>query len=90
MKYYILNQKYSPEAYEKKSKEILGDRDALAQFEQEFKKLVLASPKEHLHNVTVENSYTNYAQNGRNVQLSYLIMEGNDCKYCSGAGLNSE
>jgi hypothetical protein len=83
-KYHILNQKYTPEEYERISKTILGNRDTLAQFEKEFKKLILASPKPNFNNISVEDCYSNYVQNGKNNQLCYLFVEGENSKYCSG------
>jgi hypothetical protein len=88
--YYILNKKYTKEEYEQLSKTILGNRDTLAAFEKEFKKLMLASPKVSLHNVSAENCYANYIQNGKNNQFCTTVLEGSNYKYCSFTGINTQ
>jgi hypothetical protein len=50
-KYCILNTHYSKEEYEQRTKAILGNREMLADFEKEFKKLTLELPKKNLNNL---------------------------------------
>jgi hypothetical protein len=40
--------------------------------------------------VNTDNSYTNYSQNGKNVQLSYLTVGVANGKYCTHAATNRE
>lgn len=89
-KYCILNKQYSEEEYKIRSKEILKDRESIADFQKNFEALVISSPKKNVNNILSEDCFANYIQNGKNNIFCYVGIEQSDAKYSSYTGMIKE
>jgi len=81
--YYIFNQPYSKEEYRKKFLEFdfgsLKNLEDFAKKAEEFLSKSIVRFAHGKHNFDVSGEYIN---NSKNVQNSYYINGGEDCKYC--------
>ena len=88
--YYIFNQPYSKEEYEKRIRDIgiesYAKREALKKQAAEF---WLKHPVRYSKNYKNINSTGEYVTNSKNVKNSYLVDGGENLRYCHGLYTNS-
>jgi len=80
--YYINNERYSKEEYEKEKKKILSN---IKQNKINFKKFISNKIYKSSYNKNCENSSGDYLLNSKNVQDSYDLFFSENCKYCSNS-----
>ena len=94
--YYIMNQQYSKEEYQKKLQEMGNNREKLANLFQEF---ILKFPRKALNNINCENCRGDYLINCFNVFSAkecldcsnvYLAEKATDCHDCDIVGWPAE
>lgn len=74
--YYIFNEPYSKEEYEKKIKEIKDENP---------KKLWYTLPQKYIHASHIVDSTGEYLYHTKNVKNSYLVSKAEDSRYCAFA-----
>ena len=89
-KYCILNKQYTKEEYDALVKDILKDRNTIAEFRKKFDSLVYTAPKKNVNNFWAESCFANYVQNGKDHILCSVVFEGVGNKYCSYTWMNKE
>lgn len=80
--YYIFNEKFSREKYEKKKKEFnLSSHSGFLVFKKVYTDFLVKQPRKYLELVNCENSLGDYLRDCRNCQLCYNGFGLEDCKY---------
>lgn len=80
--YYIFNQKYSKEDYEKKMKELYtGSYSNLQKLHKKFNELCLESVHKFAQNINSENCTGDYIANSSNCTGCFETHNSQDCKY---------
>jgi hypothetical protein len=82
-KYHIFNQPYSKEEYIEKLKEFdLGSRQAVEAIKKQAWEVSLSVPRKEFHGLNAVNSSGDYLWNCRNVNDSFMVMDGENARYC--------
>ena len=81
--YYIFNEKYSTEDYEKKLEELnLGLYSTIKDLEKKAQELWLLYPNKYMHGIQNLKSAGDYVYNSKYVQDSFIVKESEYCKHC--------
>jgi len=80
--YCIFNEQYSKEDYEKKLAEFdFGSHENAEKFKKQFEEFSLKQPRKEFTGRNVINSSGDYLYNVKNVKNSFMVLEGEDCRY---------
>lgn len=79
--YHFLNEPLAPKEYKKKIAEILGSYEKIEEFKKEFAKLILNFPMRENNNIKTVNSTGDYLFECKNVEDSFEVYNGEDCRY---------
>ena len=79
--YYFLNQPLSQEEYKKRVGEMMGSYEKIEEFKKEFEKFCLKFPMRENNNIKTVNSVGDYLFECKNVNDSFEIVDGEDCRY---------
>jgi len=83
--YYILNQPYPKEEYEKKLQELrLNSYSTLQELIKRYQEVKLKAIHRALFQVASENCFGHNIQNSKNVYIGFNTQEAEDCRYCLG------
>jgi len=81
--YCIFNEKFSKEDYQKKIAEYkLDSYTAVQSFKKKAVEFWLKFPNKYLTGIRNVNSTGEYINNSKNVRNSYIVTDGQDCRYC--------
>lgn len=81
--YYIFNEQYTKEEYEKKLAEMkLNTYSGLQKLQKEAREFWLKFPNKFMQGIKNENVTGEYINNSKNCHSCYLVREGKDLKYC--------
>ena len=82
-KYYIFNEPYSKEEFEKFLKENdLGSAKNFEEFRKKAMDVLLRHPRKHFNDRRSVNTTGEYVYNSKNVYDSYMVRKVKDCRYC--------
>ncbi|EKD79264.1 MAG: hypothetical protein ACD_41C00123G0002 [uncultured bacterium] len=81
--YYIFNQPYSKEEYEKKVADMkLGTYSGVQVVQQQAHDTWLKHPHKYMHGTRNENVSGDYIYNSRQTHDTYIATEADNCRYC--------
>jgi len=81
--YYIFNEKFSKEDYQKKIKDLkLDSYLAVQDFKKKAVEFWLKFPNKYMHGVKNLNSNGDYISNSKYVKNSFIATDSEYCKYC--------
>lgn len=87
--YYIFNQKYDQEGYEKKKAELnLSSYSGFQAFREQYEVFLKKQARKYLEIINCENALGDYLRDCKNAQFCYNGFDLEDCKYminCWGA-----
>lgn len=82
-KHCIFNVQYTKEDYQEKLKSLLdGSRAAIEAAQEQAAELYLQHPQRYMHGTHNSNASGDYIYNSKNVNDSYIVFEGQECRYC--------
>jgi hypothetical protein len=81
--FYIFNEKYSKEEYEKFRNELdLGSPERLTEFTAKAEAFFLKHPRKQFHGLKNFEVSGDYIYNSKNVHDSYMLANGENLRYC--------
>ena len=81
--YHIFNKPYSKEEYERLVGEFnLGSMKNVGEFKKKVNDFILRFPRKEFHGRKNTNSSGDYIFNCKNVQDSFMVRNGENCRYC--------
>lgn len=89
-KYYILNEKVSPEAFAEAREKLLTDRAYFENMTDKFEELKRQSPRRASRQINCDNSSGNDLYNCKNAINSFNCRNLEDCKYMFDLGNNRD
>lgn len=87
--YYIWNEPYNREAYQKKLEEFgLGSHRALSELKKRFDEFRLRFPAKYAHALNNKNVVGEYVYNSKDIYHCYEVLGGEHLAYCQGVADN--
>lgn len=79
--FHFLNEPLSKEEYKAKVNEILGSYEKMENFKKEFESFALNFPRKESNNIKVIDSTGDYLYECKNVENSFEISKGENCRH---------